>query len=113
MRFITLISTLITALAVAPSGASAQGAPASAYQWGNVAIGGGGFVSAIIPSKTERNLFYARTDVGGAYRWNAASSRWVPLLDWISEAESGHLGVEALALDPKNSANVYMLSGIS
>ena len=111
MRFITLLSTLITALAVAPSGASAQGAPA--YQWGNVAIGGGGFVSAIIASKTERNLFYARTDVGGAYRWNASSSRWVPLLDWVSEAQSGHLGVEALALDPKNSANVYMLSGIS
>ena len=35
-------------------------------------MGGGGFVSAIITSKTEKNLIYARTDVGGAYRWNTA-----------------------------------------
>jgi hypothetical protein len=111
MRCIKLLSTLVAVWALTPSGASAQGAPA--YQWGSVAIGGGGFVSAVIPSKTERNLFYARTDVGGAYRWNATSSRWVPLLDWASESEMGHWGVEALALDPKNSANVYMLAGIS
>ncbi len=111
MRCIALLCTMAAGLALASFGASAQ--TTTAYQWSNVAIGGGGFVSAIIPSRTERNLFYARTDVGGAYRWNATSSRWMPLLDWVSEAESGHLGVEALALDPKNSANVYMLAGIS
>jgi hypothetical protein len=111
MRCLTLLSTLLTALAVVPASASAQ--TSTTYQWGNVAIGGGGFVSAVIPSKTEKGLFYARTDVGGAYRWSATSSRWVPLLDWVSESESGDLGVDALALDPKNSANVYMLAGIS
>ena len=109
MRCTRFLFTMVFAFAWL--GASAQTTPT--YQWGNVAIGGGGFVSAIIPSKTERNLIYARTDVGGAYRWDAASSRWVPLLDWASEAEIGNFGVEALALDPKNPANVYMLAGIS
>ena len=61
------------------------------YDWKNVAIGGGGFVSAIITSKTEQNLVYARTDVGGAYRWNASTSSWVPLLDWVSDDEVGYL----------------------
>ena len=46
-------------------------APAPAYTWGNVAIGGGGFVSSIVPSTTQPGLVYARTDVGGAYRWEA------------------------------------------
>ncbi|WP_343746316.1 T9SS type A sorting domain-containing protein [Chitinophaga sp.] len=86
---------------------------AAGYTWKSVAIGGGGFVSAIIPSKTEQNLVYARTDVGGAYRWNASTSSWVPLLDWVSDNEVGFLGVESLAIDPQKPNRVYMLVGIS
>jgi beta-glucosidase len=40
------------------------------YVWDNLPIGGSGFVSGLIPSKTEPGLLYARTDVGGAYRWD-------------------------------------------
>lgn len=76
-------------------------------------MGGGGFVNAVIPSKTEQGLFYARTDVGGAYRWDKTESRWIPLTDWVSQDQVGYLGVESLALDPKDSAKVYMLVGIS
>jgi xyloglucan-specific exo-beta-1,4-glucanase len=81
------------------------------YTWQNVAMGGGGFVSGIITSKTEQNLMYARTDVGGAYRWDAANSRWIPLLDWTSESELGYQGVESLAIDPVEPNKVYMLVG--
>lgn len=83
------------------------------YQWGNVAIGGGGFVSGIITSKAEQGLIYARTDVGGAYRWDAANSRWIPLLDWTSESEMGYQGVESIAIDPVEPNKVYMLVGTS
>lgn len=87
--------------------------PAAAYNWDTVAMGGGGFVSAVIPSKTEAGVVYARTDVGGAFRWDHANGRWVPLLDWVSDDQTGYLGVESLAVDPKSSRNVYMLAGIS
>lgn len=83
------------------------------YKWGAVSMGGGGFVNAVIPSKTEQGLFYARTDVGGAYRWDKTESRWVPLTDWVAQDQVGYLGVESLALDPKDSAKLYMLVGIS
>jgi beta-glucosidase len=43
---------------------------AEKYAWDNVSIGGSGFVSGLITSKTEPGLIYARTDVGGAYRWD-------------------------------------------
>jgi beta-glucosidase len=43
---------------------------AEKYAWENVAIGGSGFVSGLVTSKTEPGLIYARTDVGGAYRWD-------------------------------------------
>jgi xyloglucan-specific exo-beta-1,4-glucanase len=83
------------------------------YSWKNVAIGGGGFVTGIITSKVEANLMYARTDVGGAYRWNSATSTWIPLLDWVGENEVGYLGVESIAIDPVNPAKMYMLVGTS
>lgn len=83
------------------------------YRWGSLAMGGGGYVTAVLPSTTERGLFYARTDVGGAYRWNSSTGRWVQLLDWVSEADVGLLGVESLALDPNNPSVLYVLAGTS
>jgi hypothetical protein len=65
----------------------------------------------VLASRTQQNLFYARTDVGGAYRWNNATGRWVPLLDFVSEDDVGLMGTESLALDPKDSAVLYVLAG--
>ncbi len=93
--------------------AFSAGVNAQSYTWDSMAIGGGGYVSAIIPSKTEQGLVYARTDVGGAYRWDNAAARWIPLLDWVSEGQVGLLGVESLAVDPKDARHVVMLAGIS
>lgn len=87
-------------------------APAGAYKWASVALGGGGFVSAVIASATEKNVFFARTDVGGLYRWEEASQSWTPLTDFVSDSQIGYLGVEAVALDPQNPGRVYALVGI-
>jgi hypothetical protein len=83
------------------------------YTWASVAIGGGGYVTGIITSKTEQHLMYARTDVGGAYRWDHATNKWIPLLDWVSDTELGYLGVESIASDPIEPNKVYMLVGTS
>ena len=85
----------------------------TAYAWDSVAIGGGGFVTAVIPSRSEPDVAYARTDVGGAYRWSAKEGRWYPLLDWVGEDQTGFLGIDALAIDPHNAANVWLLAGIA
>ncbi|MET0413590.1 MAG: exo-alpha-sialidase [Polyangiaceae bacterium] len=85
---------------------------ASGYVWRPVAIGGGGFVSGIITSKSTPGVVYARTDVGGAYRWSESGQRWLALMDWIAEDEKGLWGVESLALDESDPRRVYMLAGI-
>lgn len=107
-------AVLATMLALAATSLSAAPAtPAVPYVWDSVAIGGGGFVSALIPSRSEPGVAYARTDVGGAYRWDKASARWVPLLDWLSDADTGLLGIDSLAIDPRNAGKVYLLAGTS
>lgn len=81
------------------------------YNWKNVAILGGGFVSGIVFSPVEKDLVYARTDVGGAYRWNQADKTWIPLSDGFS-GKGEVLGVESLAVDPTDANKVYMATGL-
>ncbi len=81
------------------------------YNWQNVAIGGGGFVSAVIADPNDPNVFYARTDVGGAYRWDETTASWIPLLDWVSADERGLLGIDGIAVDPQVTGRVYLLAG--
>ncbi|MEJ5266134.1 MAG: hypothetical protein WHT29_12540, partial [Bacteroidales bacterium] len=83
------------------------------YTWKNVKMGGGGFVSGIIAAPNDPGVFYARTDVGGAYRWNDATKTWIPLLDWVSADERGLLGVDGIAVDPQVKGRVYLLAGTS
>ncbi len=86
---------------------------AEPYIWSNVCFEGGGFVTGIITSKTRPGLIYARTDVGGAYRWDPDAGRWIPLLDWVSQTDVGLLGIESIAIDPQNPRRVYILCGTS
>ncbi|KAF1692506.1 cellulase [Pseudoxanthomonas koreensis] len=81
------------------------------YVWRNVAVGGGGFVTGIEFHPSERGLAYARTDVGGAYRWDAAARRWIPLTDWIGHADANLTGIESVALDPSDPQRVYLAAG--
>lgn len=100
-------------LMTVPFASAAAESAVTDYNWSAVSMGGGGFVSAIVASPLEKGLFYARTDVGGAYRWDEASARWVSLMDWVDVSERGLLGVEAIAVDPKEEGVVYMMTGTS
>ncbi len=83
----------------------------ASYNWQNVAIGGGGFVSGIVFSPIEQNVIYSRTDVGGAYRWNEGDQSWISMMDWVDAGERGLLGIESLTVDPKQPGKVYMMAG--
>ena len=84
--------------------------PTEPYAWSNVVIGGGGFVTGIITHPRQKGLMYARTDVGGAYRWDASVQRWIPLTDGIGDVD--FTGIESLAVDPSDPGRVYLAAGI-
>ncbi|MDQ1919206.1 exo-alpha-sialidase [Massilia pseudoviolaceinigra] len=107
-----LIKTMLV-LATVLSAASACAQNAAGYKWDIVPMGGAGFVTGVFPAKTEQGMAYARTDVGGAYRWDKGAAKWVPLMDWMPEADMGLMGIESLAVDPKNAANIVLLAGTS
>ena len=88
-----------------------RSAPAQSYVWRNVVMGGGGFVAGLVFHPHETNLVYARTDVGGAYRWSDAGHRWIPITDWISAADNNFMGIESIALDPSDPQRVYLAAG--
>ena len=76
------------------------------YNWKNVVIKGGGFVSGLITHPNAPGVVYARTDIGGAYRWNAAGNSWIPLLDFGADANT--YGIESVAIDPSASNRLYI-----
>jgi len=86
-------------------------ATAAPYQWRNVAIGGGGFVTGLVFHPAEPDLLYARTDVGGAYRWDQATGRWSALTDWLGRDDANLTGIESLAVDPRDPQRVYLAAG--
>jgi len=77
-------------------------------------FGGGGYVTGLVFHPTTANLLYARTDIGGAYRWNPSASSWTPITDGLgfSAAESSYHGIESMAVDPNDDRLVYMAAGM-
>ncbi|GAA3389867.1 RICIN domain-containing protein [Streptomyces roseoviridis] len=91
-----------------------DGAPATGtgpYVWKNAQVVGGGYVTGLVFNPRERGLLYARTDMGGAYRWDAAAEQWIPLTDWIGEKDWNLLGIDALATDPVDPDRLYLAAG--
>ncbi|MBB6414909.1 cellulose binding domain-containing protein [Streptomyces sp. AK010] len=103
-----LLSGAPTALAADPP---APKLAADTYTWKNARIDGGGFVPGIVFNRSEKNLAYARTDIGGAYRWQESSKAWTPLLDSVGWEDWGHTGVVSIASDSVDPNRVYAAVG--
>jgi xyloglucan-specific exo-beta-1,4-glucanase len=81
--------------------------------WKNVEIGGGGMVTGLVVHPNVPNVVFARTDVGGAYRWSETTGSWTPLMDQYTRQFKGYVSVDSLALDPNNANIVYASVGSS
>ena len=86
----------------------------AATTWNSVKFGGGGYVTGLIFHPTSPHVLYARTDIGGAYRWNHQTSTWTPITDGLGfgAAEGKFHGIESIAVDPNDDQLVYMATGM-
>lgn len=115
-----VIAITTAALCIGLLGSAATAEPAAnkqkkvkseSYEWGRAQVVGGGFIPGIIFNQTEKDLIYARTDMGGAYRWDQLNNKWIQLLDSVSMEDWNLLGVESLATDPVDPNRVYIAAG--
>ncbi|MET7896684.1 cellulose binding domain-containing protein [Streptomyces mirabilis] len=115
-RILTAVLALAAGLLAGSPSALASSTPtttlaADTYTWKNARIDGGGFVPGIVFNRSEKNLAYARTDIGGAYRWQESTKTWTPLTDSIGWDRWGHTGVVSLASDSVDPNKVYAAVG--
>ena len=111
MKLLSIGLLVFSALDLYASSGGGRDVVRQKYRWDNVEIVGGGFVSGILYHPKQKNLIYARTDIGGAYRWNPKTSRWIPLLDWIQRPDWNLYGVESIGLDPSDPSKLYLALG--
>lgn len=121
-RVFASISLVIACICLLSVGSASQDVQQSAsggdhavsstqYNWHPVRIGGGGYVTGIVGHPAESGLIYIRTDVGGAYRWDAANSQWLPILDGFGSDKQTYYNVESLNVDPSNPNILYAAVG--
>ncbi|MFI0989472.1 RICIN domain-containing protein [Streptomyces exfoliatus] len=91
--------------------AESQTAGTGPYAWKNAQVVGGGYVTGLVFNPRAKGLLYARTDMGGAYRWDVAAEQWIPLTDWVGEKDWNLLGIDALATDPVDPDRLYLAAG--
>ncbi|MEU2116795.1 RICIN domain-containing protein [Streptomyces sp. NPDC016459] len=91
--------------------AESQTAGSGPYVWKNAQVVGGGYVTGLVFNPRAKGLLYARTDMGGAYRWDTAAEQWMPLTDWVGEKDWNLLGIDALATDPVDPDRLYLGAG--
>ncbi|MDP9051506.1 MAG: xyloglucanase, partial [Acidobacteriota bacterium] len=121
MRSLTLCSIVLAGWGLGAWLLGAQTPPLQAitqppasipYEWRNVVIRGGGFVTGILFHPSEKGLVYTRTDVGGAYRSDDSGEHWVPLTDQFGREDATYLGIESLAIDPEDASKLYLAAGM-
>jgi photosystem II stability/assembly factor-like uncharacterized protein len=82
------------------------------YTWATVPFGGGGFVDGFLYHPKAKGLLYARTDVGGLYRYDRENRRWMPLVDGFGRDDAQCFGTLTMAVDAKDPQTLYATCGL-
>jgi photosystem II stability/assembly factor-like uncharacterized protein len=81
------------------------------YNWEALKIGGGGYVTGVVIHPLNKDIMYARTDVGGAYRWDVKAEQWEQMLNWVGPDNANLIGVDGMAVDPNLPNRIYLALG--
>ncbi len=82
------------------------------YEYKNAPIPGGGYVTGLIYHSKEPNILYARTDIGGTYRFDYEDEKWHSLIEHVTGEDLAETFPIALALDDNHPSWLYIISGV-
>lgn len=82
--------------------------------WSTVPLGGGGYVTGLVSDSSGADI-YCRTDVGGAFKWDAVAGQWNCITDMLVSSTSANasslMSIPGIAVDPSNSNKIYVAAG--
>lgn len=81
------------------------------YTYHHLPIPGGGYVTGFLFSKRHAGILYARTDIGGTYRYDPASGRWQDLISHVSMQDLSETYPAAIALDETRPDRLLIVCG--
>lgn len=80
------------------------------YKYQNIPISGGGYVTGFCYQEKQGTL-YARTDIGGIYRFREKEKRWDCLSLRVDQTDVTETYPIAIATDPEDGERIYVVSG--
>ena len=83
------------------------------YEYKSLSVPGGGFVTGFIFHPRNPDILYARTDIGGIYRFDFSSELWLSLGSFITEYQHHLTRPLSIALDPDKPNMLYAMCGDS
>lgn len=81
------------------------------YQYRNLPIPGGGYVTGFLFHPKQKNVLYARTDIGGTYRFDFEKRKWISLISHVTQEDLSETFPIALALDDERPNVLYIACG--
>ena len=81
------------------------------YQYHNLPIPGGGYVTGFLFHPKKKDILYARTDIGGTYRFDFREKKWISLISHVTAEDLSETFPIALALDENRPNMLYIACG--
>lgn len=81
------------------------------YQYKHAPIPGGGYVTGFLFHEKEANILYARTDIGGVYRYDFENACWKSLMDHVTLKDLSESFPTAIGLDDNHPSYLYIACG--
>lgn len=82
------------------------------YEYHNLPIPGGGYVTGFVFHKKKANVLYCRTDIGGVYRFCYDTQTWKSLIDHVTTDNLDETFPIAVALDETHPERLYIACGV-
>ena len=83
------------------------------YEYHNLPIPGGGYVTGFSFHQNVAQILYARTDVGGVYRYDYKNEKWQSLMNHVTMNDLSESFPIAIALDPKKAEKIFIACGVN
>ncbi len=82
------------------------------YSYKNAPIPGGGYVTGFAFHNKVKDILYARTDIGGVYRYEYKDKVWKSLVEHVKMTDIAEAFPIAIALDDKHPEYLYIACGM-